>query len=230
MIEYKLIDLENLPRKAHLQYFMTMDRPHFNITAEVDVTDLLQFCKRRKVSFFLTFMHIVDLSAECIPQFRQRIHRLDGDNFEVREYVECPTSNTEPTGDELYCYSAIRHHMPYDEYIVTATRKQQEARERGTLEEDPDIEAFFFPTCVPWIHYTDVVHPLTNKFDSNPRFSWGKFEPDYRGRMMMPLTVVAHHALVDGIHVGKFYENVAKNMALLANAKSANLSDNSFTP
>lgn len=219
MIEYKLIDLDNYPRKAHLNYFMSMERPQLNVTAEVDVTDLLKFCKEKKISFFLTFVHIVYLSASCIPQFRQRIHKLEGDAFEVREYMESPTSHTESTGDELYCYCALHHNMPFEEYIEMASKKQKEARESGSLEEDPDIEAFFFPTCVPWIHYLDVVHPIVDKYDSNPRFSWGKFEENFKERMMMPLTVVAHHGLVDGIHVGKFYENVEKNMKALIGGK-----------
>ncbi len=54
-----------------------------------------------------------------------------------------------------------------------------------------------------------------DRFDSNPRMSWGKYEEDFRGRLMMPLTIAAHHGLVDGIHIGRFYENVEKNMKAL---------------
>lgn len=224
MIDYKVIDLNTYPRKAHLEYFMTMSHPQLNITAEVDVTELKQFCEKEGCSFFLSFLHVVALSADSIPQLRQRIHRLapgDGSlpEFEIREYSQSPTSHTEATGDELYCYCALYHHMPWDEYIVTATKLQQEARARGSLEEDAEIEAFYFPTCIPWIHYSDVVHPMTDRFDSNPRFSWGKYAEDFRGRLMMPLTVAAHHGLVDGIHIGKFYENVEINIAALIEGK-----------
>ncbi len=228
MIEYKLIDLNNFPRRAHLEYFMSMERPHINITANVDVTDLRAFCKREKCSFFLSFLHVAALSAEAVPQLRQRIHRLPKEevsgtgilsDIEVREYAECPTSHTEATGDELYCYCPLTHHMPWEEYIAKAAELQQLARQSGTLEEDEEIEAFFFPTCIPWIHYNDIVHPMTDRYDSNPRISWGKFEEDFRGRLMMPVTLVAHHGLVDGIHIGKFYENLTKNMALLVEGK-----------
>ena len=232
MIEYKTIDLTEYPRKAHLEYFMNMAHPQFNITAEVDVTALIQFSKQEKCSFFLSFLHIVALSADSVPQLRQRIHRFspgetklrerDGEpphEYEIREYSQSPTSHTESAGNELYCYCALYHHMPWEAYIQTAAKQQKLARARGSLEEDAEIEAFYFPTCIPWIHYSEVVHPMTDRFDSNPRFSWGKFTEDFRGRMMMPLTVAAHHGLVDGIHIGKFYANVEKNIVALTEGK-----------
>jgi chloramphenicol O-acetyltransferase type A len=43
--------------------------------------------------------------------------------------------------------------------------------------------------------------------DSVPRFAWGKFFEE--GKVVkMPLSVQAHHALMDGIHMGKFYAKV----------------------
>lgn len=236
MIDYKIIDLETYPRRAHLEYFMSMEHPQFNTTVNVDVTKLYDFCKREKNSFFLSFVHIAALSADSIPQFRQRVHRLTEEELqfpehaaapadgvlagvEIREYIQSPTSHTESAGNELYCYCCLNHHIPWREYISYAGEQQRKAREKGTLEEDPEIEAFYFPTCIPWIHYNDFVHPMTDRFDSNPRFSWGKFEEDYRGRLMMPLTVAAHHGLVDGIHVGKFYANVEKNLSALVEGR-----------
>lgn len=236
MIDYRIIDLDNYPHRAHLEYFMTMNMPQTGMTVEVDVTDLRAFCKREQCSFFLTFMHVAALSAEAVPQLRQRIHRLTEEELadprhagapkqgplaglEIREYVECPTSNTESTGNDLYCYCANHHHMPWEEYIAQATENQRRARENGSLEEDPDIEAFCFPTCIPWVHYSDCIHPIADAYDSNPRISWGRFDPDFRGRLMMPLTIVVHHGLVDGLQMSRFYANVDENMKALTEGR-----------
>lgn len=230
MINYKIIDIDTYPHRAHLEYFMTMTAPHASMTANVDVTELKEFCRREGCSFFLTFLHIVALSADSVVQLRQRLHKLTDEEMkdprhagakkdgvlaglEIREYEQSPTSHTESTGDELYCYCSLYHHMPWKEYILAAVEMQKKARCEGSLEEDEEIEAFYFPTCIPWVHYTDVVHPVVDAYDSNPRFSWGKYEEDYRGRLMMPLTIAVHHGLVDGLQIGKFYANVEKNMA-----------------
>lgn len=213
MIQYKTIDLASYPRKAHLEHFMGMAAPHAGITAEVDVTDFKTFVKKEGCSFYLAFMHVVALAADSIPQFRQRIHQLPSGGFEIREYEECPTSHTESCGNDLYCYCTLYHHMPWKEYIEQAGVQQQKARTSGTLEEGRDSEPFLFTTSVPWIHYTDCTHPTDGIYDSNPRIGWGRFDADYRGRLMMPLTVVVHHGLVDGIQLGQFYDNVQKTMS-----------------
>ena len=50
--------------------------------------------------------------------------------------------------------------------------------------------------------------PVAGGDESNPRITWGKFDPDHRGRLMMPVTLLAHHALVDGLHAAAFYKNI----------------------
>jgi chloramphenicol O-acetyltransferase type A len=52
------------------------------------------------------------------------------------------------------------------------------------------------------------MHPLDMyPVDSVPRFAWGKFYED--GQLLkMPLSVQGHHALMDGLHVGRFYAEV----------------------
>lgn len=51
---------------------------------------------------------------------------------------------------------------------------------------------------------------------SYPRISWGRYEADHRGRLMLPVTLLAHHALVDGLQLAKFYQNLDGEIAELA--------------
>jgi chloramphenicol O-acetyltransferase type A len=43
--------------------------------------------------------------------------------------------------------------------------------------------------------------------DSIPRFAWGRYFQE-SGTWKMPLSVQGHHAVMDGIHMGKYYETV----------------------
>ena len=47
------------------------------------------------------------------------------------------------------------------------------------------------------------MHPT----DSIPRFAWGRFFREDQ-RLKIPLSVQGHHALMDGIHMAKFYARV----------------------
>ncbi len=229
MISFKIIDPDNCGRLNHLEYFASLEAPHLSITASVDVTDLVSFCRLEKASFFLAFLHCTALAADSIPAFRQRIHRLSEDELhsglhtgaftsgplsgcEIREYAECPTSHTEDSGNGLYCYCTVSHHMPWHTYMTSAAELQRKAREAATIDEDSDVEAYLFCSCIPWIHYSSITNPFKDRFDTNPRISWGKYEEDFRGRLMMPLTVAAHHSLVDGIRIADFFTETEKNI------------------
>ncbi len=54
--------------------------------------------------------------------------------------------------------------------------------------------------------------PIAASEASNPRFCWGKFEEDAKGRLMMPFTLVANHALADGVHFGRFFMELEERL------------------
>ena len=61
-------------------------------------------------------------------------------------------------------------------------------------------------TPIPWVSFTAFMHPLQlNPADSFPRFAWGKFFKEGK-RVKMPISVQGHHALMDGLHVGRYYD------------------------
>ena len=64
-------------------------------------------------------------------------------------------------------------------------------------------------TSIPWVQYTGFIRTvLEGGVDNAPKMSFGKFfeDPVVPGRIWMPLSSQTHHALMDGRHVGRFYE------------------------
>jgi chloramphenicol O-acetyltransferase type A len=63
-------------------------------------------------------------------------------------------------------------------------------------------------SAIPWVSFTSFNHPMHyHPSDSVPRFAWGKVFTQGE-RKLMPLDVQGHHALMDGIHMGKYYAAV----------------------
>jgi chloramphenicol O-acetyltransferase type A len=72
-----------------------------------------------------------------------------------------------------------------------------------TLKDEPGNDNLLFMSAIPWVSFTSFMHPIhLHPVDSVPRFAWGKFF-EQGGRLLMPLSVQAHHALLDGLHVGR---------------------------
>ena len=209
-MRWRTIDLADYPRRAHFDYFRTLANPMMGLTVNVDVAPLRDYCRGAGCSFYLAFTHVAALAADGVPQLRQRIR--DGG---IVEYDACDTSHVELLDDGTYCYCTLSHHMPWPEYLARAAEARRRCRERAALEEDEDVEGMYFVTSIPWLHYAQLIQPTAGGDESNPRISWGRFEDDGRGRLMMPLTLMAHHALVDGLQAAQFYRNVEEEMKKL---------------
>ncbi len=200
------IDMSTYKRKEHFDYFRSLPYPYLGTTAEVDVTHLLAFCRTHHVSFYLMFLHEAALAADSIPEFRQRI---EGDG--IADYNECPTSHTELKEDGTYCYCTLYHHMPLSEYLKKAQEAREACRNNG-IEEDAEVAGMYFISTLPWIRYTSLIQPVACSDESNPRITWGKYTTDETGRTVMPLSVLLHHALADGSHIGRYYEILQRRL------------------
>ena len=199
-MEPRPIDMARYERKAHFDYFRSLSYPYVGVTVEQDVTEAYRLSKSAGKSFYLTMLHAVALAADRIPELRQRIR---GD--QIVEYPECPTSHTERTQGEKYCYCTLHHHMDLWEYFARAEEARKTCAANGIAEEE-DVESMYFISTVPWLHYTALIQPVAGGDESNPRITWGQYQKTESGRIMMPVSILAHHALVDGSHIARFYD------------------------
>ena len=103
---------------------------------------------------------------------------------------------------------------PFREFLPYAAAEQERVKAAPNLEDGEDGESLFFVSCVPWLSYTALTQPTPTPADSNPRITWGRWHRQ-EGRTLLPMTLLANHALVDGIHIARFYENLDRELAAL---------------
>ena len=109
-----------------------------------------------------------------------------------------------------YCYCQLDSCYSFEEYIPYAVKEQEKAKQTPSIEEsEEDILDKIFISTVPWISYTSLINPVPSPADSNPRITWGKYFVQ-NGRTLLPLSVLCHHALVDGLHISRFYQMLEK--------------------
>lgn len=205
---YRIIDMTNDPRRAHFDYFRSLQNPYLGVTADVDVTALKAFCAARGCSFYLAFTHVAALAANAVPELRRRIR--DGG---IIEYDACGTSHVELLDSGAYGYCTLYHDLDWDAWLPYAEAQRARSRAAASIEEDADVDGLIFITSLPWLRYTQLTQPTAGGDESNPRVSWGRFEADARGRLMMPVTLLVHHALADGRHVAQFYRALEERLS-----------------
>lgn len=197
----QIIDMKNYLRRDHFNYFRSLQYPYVGTTVEVDISSVLSYCKEHNRSFYLAFLHACALAADGVKELRQLFR---GD--QIVEYDECPTSHVELGTDGTYHYYTVHHHMGVEKYFQQAEEARRACRGNG-IQEDDDVESMYFISSLPWLHYTAIIQPVAGGDESNPRITWGKYENG-----LMPVSILVHHALVDGIHIAQFYENLNREI------------------
>lgn len=207
---YRRIDMETYPRKKHFAYFDGMAYPYVGVTVNVEITAMLAMVRERKLPLFLTLCYCVARAANRVPEFRQRIVE-----HQIVEFDACPTSHTVALPDGTYCYCDLESGMPFEAFIPYAVEAQERAKARNSIDEDAgDVLDKLLISTLPWLSFTALINPTPVPADSNPRITWGKFfEQD--GRTLLPVAVLCHHALVDGLHIARFFDFLNEEMTAL---------------
>jgi chloramphenicol O-acetyltransferase type A len=198
---YQIIDEKTWERAMHCMIFRNSVEPAFCVTFEVDITHFLNVIKKQNLSFTLAMVYAVCKCAGEIEAFRYRF--LD-ENVVLFDRIDTAfTYLNQET--ELFKVVNVPMQDTLQEYVKLAAKTAQGQKEYFTGPLGNDV---FQCSQMPWVHYTHISHTNSGKKDNaTPLFDWGKYD-EKDGRIMMPLSVQAHHSFVDGIHIGKFAEKI----------------------
>lgn len=199
----KYIDMETWKRKDHYYHFKQMDYPHFNICGNVDITKFYKHIKDNDIHFFASVLYATTKTANDVKEFKYRI-RED----RVIEHETVSPSFTVMTDSEVFSFCVSNYTENFMEFKNNTLKEIEKVKNNICIEDEPGRDDLLFITSIPWVSFTSFVHPIQmNPVESIPRISWGKYFEE-GGKIKLPLSVQVHHALVDGLHVGQYFNNL----------------------
>ncbi len=199
----KTINLATWNRRDHYNLYKKLDFPYLNITANVNIDDLYRWSKNNKFSLFSCIAYLTTRASNQIPELRMRIR---GD--QVVEHPIVHPSFTVLTDDETFGFATIQYSSNFSKFSNNVIAGIEASKKDPSIHDEPGRDDMIFLTTMTWVSFTQISHPLPlNPPDSFPRITWGKYFEQGNQRLM-PLSLLANHALVDGLHVGKFFELV----------------------
>lgn len=214
MTDAREIDLETWSRSGQFQLFRTYDRPHFATTARVDVTALMTKGKPAGVSPYRAFIHAIGVGVHAVPALRTR---FEGDR--VMEFEAISLSATVPRPGDSFGYAYIPYIADWAEFDAACKAIIAETAMGANLGANTGQRFdLAYLSCLPWLDFTALDNALPGPDDCIPRFSWGKFVQSADGSWSCALAVQVHHALVDGLQVGQFFEAAQASLNRFAEA------------
>lgn len=208
----KYIDIENWKRKEHYQFFSQMDYPQYNICSNLDVTRFVRYVKENKLSFYYSMIYASSFVINQIDEFKYRIR--DG-KVVLHETIHPSFTDLQP-GNELFKFLLVEMEDSLPEFVEKTITKSHQQTTYFPMNEIGNRDDLVLITCVPWISFTHISHTIKlDKEEAMPRVSWGKYFKE-RERILLPFSVQVNHAFVDGMHIGKYIEQLQKFIDELA--------------
>ena len=201
------IDLKSWKRREHFELYRNFANPFFSVCAEVDTTRTREYCSEHGASFFLATVFLALRAANEIEAFRTRVR---GDTAYVHDQVSI--TPTVMRLDETFAFVRFNPVPDFSTFAARSRRAVEDACEiKPLVVSHPDDDLIYHST-IPWVRFTSFSNALDGQADSVPRVVFGKCAKD-GNRWPMPVGVEVHHAVVDGLDVGRFFEKFEAGLA-----------------
>ena len=205
-----VIDKNTWPRRGIYDFFAPMSDPFYTLTFPVDVTGLRAWCKAGGLPFYPAMVFAVTRAMEHTEAFLYK----DRGGTIVRHDTLVPSfTDLRPGSDQFHIVTLEAGEDPAD-FCRRAKAASAAQREFITAGPWPEDQLVYF-TCLPWFPVTALKNERNlDPADSVPRAAWGRWE-EKGDRTELLLSLELNHRLLDGVHVGRFYEALKEWMRQL---------------
>lgn len=142
-------------------------------------------------------------AVNATEEFR---YRIEGDDVACYDVIHA--TSTIGREDGTFGFSFIEYFDNRDLFIENGIRVVNHIKQLTgiALTEQTDNINVIHYSPMPWIKFTDLKHPsrLGGRF-SIPKISTGKLFEE-KGRLMLPMSITANHAVMDGLHIARFID------------------------
>lgn len=197
------LDTSTWHRREAFEYFKGFDKPYFNVCVRLNVAHLKAAVVASGAGSFNLACHFLALRlANEHEAFR---YRLEGGRVRIHPVV-CGGA-TVLRDDESFSFAYLEHHAHWPSFARQGAEVMAASR-AGRVPFDPrlDESAVIHFTTLPWLHFSSFSHARNwGREDSVPKIAFGRADADAAG-LWLPFSVEVHHALMDGLHLGRYVQ------------------------
>lgn len=198
------IDMNTWPRREIYDFFSPISNPFYSVTFTLDVTNLYRCVKERELSFYYALVYLCTQAVNRVEAFLYTIE--DG---KVRIYDKRQPSFTDLEKDsELFRMVFVPCEGSLDEFCRAAKAKSES--QHFFFDPTAETNDLIYFSCLPWMDVTGLTNERNlDPDDAIPRMAWGKYI-DVDGRKQLHISLEINHRLIDGIHLGRFNEELCR--------------------
>ena len=203
-MNYTTIDLNAWSRGNLFQFYIDKMRIVMSLTVDIDVQNLKLYSKKTGIPCYPLMLWVVSKVINNHDEFK---YSWDNEGNLIRWDYVSPSYTDFHSDDENFTKMVTEYSDDLTEFYgrVMADRERYK-NDRAMLDNQP--LNFFDVSCLPWVKYQHFdVHVFDEGKFLAPVVTWGKYEQT-EDKLLMPLTMNIHHAVADGFHLSRFFNEV----------------------
>ncbi len=214
-MKFQPINLDEWSRGKLFKTYIDNMRIVMCLTADIEVSPVLDFVHRNNLKFYPTMIWIVSKVINKREEFR---HGWQDGKVGTYDFVS-PYYAHFCAEDEKFAKLVTE----YSDDLWDFHSRFLEDRKRFENLRGFDLNNIppntFDVSCLPWIKYKSFdMHVFDEGKYLAPVVTWGKYEKE-DDKITMPLTMQIHHAVADGFHICRFFKDVQEIINDLPNWK-----------
>ncbi|MDX1829878.1 MAG: CatA-like O-acetyltransferase [Lutibacter sp.] len=200
----KEFDVANWNRKPQFEFFKSYEDPFFNVTANLEVTNLYNFCKKHNLSFSLACIFVALKSINEIDEFKLRIQ-----NNKVYSFEKVDIGSTILNDDNTFSFCYYNYNPSIFEFDKAGKQVIENHKKGIVFEPKEEMLNLVHCSTLPWISFTGFKHARKGDEAEKgiPKIIFGKLFEENQIKKI-PFSVEASHALMDGYHVALLFDKM----------------------
>ena len=209
---YKPLDMKTWARTPYYNYYAHGSKGMCAMTADIDISALAKKVGQDKI--YVPMLYAITTVINAHKEFRVGYCKENGELM-IWDYVSTIHRVFHPD-TETFTRVCTEWNESYKEFAKGAEADIKSGEKCATLNADEFPESVFEVSYVPWVKYSSVNMKMSEsgKYLA-PIVTFGKAE-DTDGKTKLPLTMQISHAVADGFHIARFFEEVKQEAEKLA--------------
>ena len=200
-------------RREAYEFFSRISDPFYMVTFRQDVTKLYDFAKANGLSFYYCMVWACTKAINSVAAFHIS---LRGGELVSIPHRRPSFTDLKPDAEQFHI---VTMDMQEDIRAFCRTAAERSRAQECFIDLSAESDELIYISCLPWIDLTALTNErdrnsLGAKDDSIPRVTWGKYTKEH-GRKVLGLSLEVNHRFIDGIHIGRFAENLTNCIAAL---------------
>lgn len=199
---FQLIDRSTWKRKEYFNHYLSDVPCTYSMTVRLDITEL----REKRVSLYPTMLYLI----ACVVNRHEEFRTALDDNGEVGVYdYLSPCYTVFHKESETFSNLWTTYSPNYKQFCANYENDIQEYGSINRMTAKPNAPENTFPvSMIPWSSFEGFNLNLQKGYSYLlPIFTMGRFEV-VNGRCLLPLAVQVHHAVCDGFHLSRFFNEL----------------------